>query len=116
MFVENIDQGTSMTINGNDVLHLTSALGFHESYEREHDLVLYPNPTKGQTSLYLYINRDEQVIIDLYLADGRLLSSAQKNLTKGGHIFNISGLPPGIVAVCVTTDRSKKNHPVIKLK
>jgi hypothetical protein len=77
----------------------------------EMDLVNYPNPFSGSTTIELQLKNNSFVRIFVVDLAGRTVSKIQEgNLTEGTHQFEFDGsnLPKGIYVAKVITDNSQK--------
>ncbi|MDP2423933.1 MAG: FISUMP domain-containing protein [Bacteroidales bacterium] len=98
--VQNLTQGTSLTLNGSDVLHLVGVVGIERLTEsRNHSLRIYPNPTTSSSNIEFEVSEAGLVTIDLFDFTGKKVGSTQNNLHIGTQTFNVSGLNVGIYTV-----------------
>jgi len=95
--VQNLDQGTSMTISGSDTLQLLGTVGVKRSLKQGDKLLqVYPNPSE-QTSLIEFDNQvSGPVTVDIYNTAGKRILHSDYNLNQGLLQFQISNLPFGL--------------------
>jgi len=104
--VQNLTQGTSLKLNGSDVLHLRATVTAidHLTASGDNSLQIYPNPMIGNSTIEFEIPKAGNVIIELYTITGEKVTSIQKSLQAGIQKFKVSGLNTGIYTVNVKTD------------
>ncbi len=103
VLVENLSQGTSLTLNGSDVLHLVESLGINTlDYFNKH-LKIYPNPMGETTNIEFYQENPGQVDITIFDATGRLIANHSRHIEQGTNTFSVTGLGQGIFTVNVST-------------
>jgi uncharacterized protein (TIGR02145 family) len=104
--VQNLTQGTSLTLGGSDVLHLTATVTDYEQLTTigNNLLQIYPNPMTSTSTLEFEIPQSSNVIIELFDISGKKVTSTQKSLQPGIQKFNVTGLNRGIYAVNVKSD------------
>ena len=98
IFVKNLTQGTSLTVGGNDQLHLVgnltaidSDMGFNDN-----TILIYPNPTKDFSKVEFYVPSAGNVTTELYDISGKIVLRKSKYSEIGSHYLRISGLTTGI--------------------
>lgn len=121
ILVENLDQGTNLTLNGGDILNLT---GIPQLDNQSTEFRLYPNPTADQMMVE-FLHQDAGHItvqvIDLlgkvilekteYQTEG-LLSYEIKNLSSGSYLININSAnsdQKSRTAICIS-QRNNNNQ------
>ncbi len=105
--VENLTQGTGLTVAGADQLQL---LGSILSVDPDSEitgtsLLVYPNPAKNDIILELEAKVNAKTIVELFDFSGRAVVKTQLFLSQGWQSFRISGLNSGIYAVQVKSGR-----------
>jgi len=106
--VENLTQGTSVGLVAKDVLHLiikTSEI--REVGDFQHTLKIFPNPMSYSCNIEFSNAQQGDVRILLYDLNGKAIQNYQKELVKGRHSFNISGIAAGTYIVSVSTTADK---------
>jgi len=101
--VKNLTQGTSLSLQGCDVLHLTWAQNTDNKLVAENVLRVYPNPVNSYSKLELKVNKTGMVHIEIFDMTARLVAYCLSSVAKGIHVFSISGLKAGIYTVRVTS-------------
>jgi hypothetical protein len=104
--VENLTQGTSLTIKGLEVLHLMGKITGIEQFNNiiTSFLRIYPNPTTTDNSnIEFTAITSSTTSIELFDITGKRVVSTQGILSVGNHSFNVSGLGRGIFMVRVSS-------------
>ena len=103
--VENITQGTSLTMNGSDVLHLMVVIpGIEIVRDNETGKInFYPNPVKDFTRMQFDLPTSGETIITMYDISGREIILTQDLLSKGQHSYRIQGIEEGIYFVRINS-------------
>ena len=91
--IQNLTQGTVLTINGTDVLHLLGSVDIAQLKSKdEKTLHIYPNPTTSKCNIEFKATAPGLTTIELFDITGRKIASTQNNLRAGTQIFNVTGL------------------------
>jgi uncharacterized protein (TIGR02145 family) len=93
--IENITNGTTITILGSDVLHLKGSVGINNLIVKKENIKLYPNPMQGQAELSFYSKRSGNVQIKIFDLSGKEIIKLSNNLLTGNHKYEITGLKEG---------------------
>jgi uncharacterized protein (TIGR02145 family) len=101
--VKNIDQQTTLTLNGTDTLLLTDVVGTGYLSSPYHGPVVYPNPSNHTSRLEFYNSSAGNTGIEVYDFSGRLHILKSIQLAAGSHAFTISGLNAGIYLLKINT-------------
>ncbi len=126
ILVENISQGTSLTLAGTDILHLVEITGVEEVKKPEEVLSLYPNPMNDHVMVEFYHQQAGQVslrVMDLlgkviiekseFQSEG-LLSYQIKNISSGSYMINVvstgshSEQSQTLSAICISQSSTNK--------
>jgi hypothetical protein len=100
--VENLTAGTSLTINGTDVLRLTSTVGIYAiENEKSSRMKFYPNPMTDKAQLLISAPDAGDAIISIYDITGRKLSQIMSYVENYSQEFTISGLKTGLYFINV---------------
>lgn len=103
--VENLTQGTSLNLGGNDILHLTATVGISElNNYSDHTLHIYPNPMTGACSVDFEATENGKTMIELYEMAGKRILQVQEFLAKGCHTYNLSGIGSGIYTLKIESE------------
>lgn len=101
--VENLTAGTSLTLNGSDVLRLTITTAVHSTEDvQSSGLKIYPNPMTDNSTLSLSPPVSGDATISIFDMTGKLLTQIQSKLDKGLQEFHISGLKSGSYLISVS--------------
>lgn len=101
--VQNLTQGTTLTINGSDILHLVGSVGIGQAHYTEFTgLFIYPNPTSNAVNVHFYSRKTGQAIVELFDVSGQHVSKHAGNSLAGIQSFCVSGLPSGIFTIRVS--------------
>ncbi len=114
VLVENQNQLTELTLNGNDVLHLVeNTTGISNDASTINPLRVFPNPVKSSGTLEFYNSQNGNVQIGVYNSMGALLTQYTKNSSPGYYSYRIEGLNSGTYIISVTTRASKRSVVLI---
>ncbi|MDD2890243.1 MAG: FISUMP domain-containing protein [bacterium] len=96
--VENLTQGSDITLRGSDTLYLTS-IGINETDlnpVKGNNMHIYPNPMTGNCSVDFEVTAQGKTTLNLYNITGKRILQTQGVLSKGRHTYSLSGLSSGI--------------------
>jgi uncharacterized protein (TIGR02145 family) len=100
--VENLRTGISLTLKGDDILHLTGTVGIPSSeYDKPGKLKIYPNPMKDNSIIEIFPSIEGEAIISVFDMTGRQLSQIQNYLDKSRQELRLSGLKDGFYLINV---------------
>jgi uncharacterized protein (TIGR02145 family) len=100
--VENLTKGTSLTLNGDDILRLTGTVGISQvDYKKLSGMKLYPNPMTGNSILQISPPVEGNAIITVFDMTGRLVAQIQSFLEKYQQEFRLSGISSGLYLISV---------------
>jgi uncharacterized protein (TIGR02145 family) len=98
--VENLNAGTSLTLNGDDVLRLTIATSVNSPKDyQSSDLRIYPNPMTEYTTLEFSPPLEGNAVIVVSDMTGRSVCKIRSYLGILKHSYKITGLETGIYFV-----------------
>lgn len=103
--VENLTQGTKITLGGNEKLKLvglTSAQSHTSGLPSS--LMIYPNPAYDNVTANFFAPASGSVSIAIYDVSGKILLHRIFNLPVGMHSFDIVGLSCGIYLIQVKSE------------
>lgn len=104
--VQNLTQGTSLTLAGSDVLRLMGTVGIEQiKSNKNNSLLIYPNPMTSNCNIEFDVPTACLVNIEIFDIAGKKISSIQNNLQAGSQIFNVSGLNFGIYTLNVKSEK-----------
>ncbi len=100
--VDNLTSGATVTLNGGDTLHLTSALGIGSPDITNGAMQIYPNPMTEQSMLTFIAPESGDAVICIVDLSGKTVYQISTLLSRGTHSFRVSGINQGIYFVKVT--------------
>lgn len=105
--VENLTQGTSVEMNGNDVLHLRVTVTGIETVNGNSDgaIRIYPNPMDGYAKMQFALPEPGETMISLHDILGRRVFQTRDLLSRGRHTYSIQGAKEGIYLINVSSGR-----------
>jgi uncharacterized protein (TIGR02145 family) len=107
--VQNLMQGTSVTISGTDTLNLLGTNGVKSSLNQDNKLLqIYPNPSEQTSQIKIEKTESGPTSIDVFNISGKRIIHSDFDLGVGEHEFQISNLNPGLHQIVV----SSQNHVV----
>ncbi len=112
--VLNLDQNTSLTLQGGQVLHLVktlSSVGDLEALAR--DIRVYPNPIQTSSSIEFYNPVQGDVNISVVDLRGRKLVQDNRILSPGSYVYRLSGLGAGLYIVSISTSTARLSTMVL---
>lgn len=101
ILVENRDNGTALTLRGEDILYLREMISSIKTIDSDmdHDLFIYPNPMTQYSKLEFDVSRQAEYVLELYRTSGQMVANDQVILSSGRHTFRITGLSGGIYTI-----------------
>ncbi len=100
--VENLTEGTSLTINGSDILRLTGPTGVNSiENEQSPGIKIYPNPMTGNSILQIYPPEAGSVVITVFDMTGKSVAQIQSYLENYRQEFRLSGINTGFYLISV---------------
>lgn len=105
--IENLTQGTSLTMNGSDILHLMGTVTGIETINNNGTgkIVFYPNPMADYTKMQFELPETGETVITLYDISGRKISQKSDLLYNGEHTYKIYGLESGLYYVNINSGK-----------
>lgn len=103
--VQNLTQGTSLTLNGTDILHLLGVVGINPiDANSENPLSIYPNPMTESSSIEFEATASDITTIELCDITGKQSVRTQTMLPCGRHTFAVSELNSGIYTLSIKSE------------
>jgi uncharacterized protein (TIGR02145 family) len=104
--VENLTQGTTLTLNGTDILNLKgeSTTGINVYNTSERNLKVYPNPATDYATIEFIAAAQGNATIAIYDQVGKTIVRTVTNLEKGTHTYQIDGMGSGVFIIGVTSE------------
>jgi len=101
ILVENLTQGTTLTLPGENVLYLRAIVSELNdfSFVRDNAVRLYPNPMAEYCTLEINVASQAEHILELYHASGQMVASTQAFLSQGRHTYRVNGLKSGLYTI-----------------
>ena len=109
VFVENLTQGTTIELLGSDILHLVQTLDIANQSVARDNFHIYPNPINKTSKLSFHIDQPDDVKIEIYDVNGKLIAGQSDKVHPGTNVFEISGFPKGIYTANITTSAWQKS-------
>jgi uncharacterized protein (TIGR02145 family) len=99
--VENLTAGTSLVMNGSDILHLTNIVtGNHTiDYGLASGLKIYPNPVINHSTIEVCPPEAGNAVISILDMTGRPVARIQSYLENTGQSFRLSGMKNGFYLI-----------------
>jgi len=98
--VENLNTGTSLTLNGSDILRLTITTDINSPKDNQSsDLRIYPNPMADYTTLEICPPLSGNAVIEVSEMTGKSVYKIQNYLGTLKQSFKLTGLKTGIYIV-----------------
>ena len=102
--VTNQNSGTTVTLNGGDLLHLIPALGINPINNQETPVQIFPNPTFDGSAVIRFITSETgKVVVNLIDISGKIVSQSDMMLKRGEHDFEISALHRGFYFLSISS-------------
>lgn len=94
--VDNLTSGESVTINGTDILHLTSTFGIYRNQLTTGNLRVFPNPFTDKFFLTITNPVSGNIVLKLIGLSGQIIQEFTGFLPAGESVFYMSGLRQGV--------------------
>ena len=112
--VDNLTKGTTVTLNGDDILHLTGVVGLPEMESKTNfHLNVYPNPMKSSCKIDFTKAISGLTLIGLYDVSGKLVLETQELLSRGRHSYILSGIGKGIYLLKIRSDKYSVTSKIV---
>ena len=112
--VDNLTKGTTVTLNGDDILHLTGVVGMPELDSKTGiNLSAYPNPMKSSCRIDFTKATPGFTLIGLYDVSGKRILEIEELLPKGQHSYILSGLSSGIYLLKIRSDKYSVTSKIV---
>jgi len=101
--VENLTSGTSLIVNGNDILHLTNLSTGVSSieYGQSSELKIYPNPMTNYSTLEIFPPVAGDAVITVLDIMGKPVFRIQTYLESFRQVFRLAGIKDGFYLINV---------------
>jgi uncharacterized protein (TIGR02145 family) len=125
IYVENLTQGTTLMLNGDDVLHLVVNVGIPSFSDNQGNMLMFPNPMTESTLIEFNSSVSGQLEAEIFSMNGTLIAKQSLSVQDGLNQIEISNLQTGLYTVMLSSaDRqvsaklismsSSKGKPVIR--
>jgi uncharacterized protein (TIGR02145 family) len=113
--VENLTAGTSLIINGNDILHLKAIITGVNSIkdDQSSEIKIYPNPMSDNSTMQIYAPVAGDAVITVLDITGMPVARIQSYLENSRQDFNISGLKTGFYIINVKGNNYQFSEKVL---
>ena len=103
--VENLTEGTSLTLNGSDILRLTGTVGITQvENNKSSGIKIYPNPMIDNSTVEIFPPVAGNAIIAVFEMTGKLSAQIHSYLDNGRQEFRLSGLNTGVYLISIRGD------------
>jgi uncharacterized protein (TIGR02145 family) len=100
--IENLTNGSSLVVNGNDILRLSKATGISSSEAKENsELIVFPNPMTDISTLRICPHEEGNAVITIVDLTGKQVIRFQSYLENFRQDFRLSGLRNGFYVINV---------------
>ena len=105
--IENLTQGKSLTIMGDDVLHLVAGVTAIDPLMSDHNgnIFIYPNPMNDYARIQFFLPDNGETIFTLYDISGRAIIRESEYLSAGRHTYGIYGITMGTYFLSVRSGK-----------
>lgn len=112
VIVYNLDQNTSLTLEGTDILHLVDNLGIGQL--SQHKLLnIYPNPATNSSRLELFSTQPGMGVLHICNSSGMLIYQEDLPVQYGNNNFALEGLRQGNYLISIVTPTEKYSGQLI---
>lgn len=102
VIVENLTVGTTIILNGSDILRLTETTGVNPTENKQSaELKIFPNPMTGNSTVRVYPPVAGDAIITIYEITGKPVARIHSYLENYPQEFSLSGIKSGFYLISV---------------
>ena len=112
---ENITQATSLTVIGDDTLHLIGTAGINDLSIDEERIKIYPNPMQRQSELSFYAKKTGNARLIIYNISGKEVLQTNNVFLQGTQMCRITGLKQGVYFVHIIGENYTYSSKIISL-
>lgn len=114
--IENLTQGTSLILNGTDVLNLKKALGINQTaFYSENLLKIYPNPMNETGTIDFEATKSGMTTIEICDITGKQVVRSQTMLKCGRHVFDVNKLSAGNYTLSIKSNGYSYSGKLVSL-
>jgi uncharacterized protein (TIGR02145 family) len=115
VYVKNLTQLTSLTLSGNDTLHLLGTTEINELIENQNHVTIYPNPFVEKTYVEFFNEAPANVIVTVYDLIGRQIFQKKQKIQSGISVFELSGFSTGNYQIIISSNSWQKTASFVSL-
>lgn len=115
ILVENLSQGTTVKLNGNDVLYLVETLGLNTLIDVGNSMKIYPNPMIESTFVEFKNQNPQTISMEVFNELSTLIVKKDLMIQNGLQRFEISGLNAGFYTLVVSSKEWTYSAKLISL-
>lgn len=118
VLIENINNGTSANIPGNEAFNLTTgAAGINETKKGiTNKIHVFPNPTRNNSNIIFYSPKNNFVNISINDISGKIILKTKKNIVSGLNQITFTPTSKGIYFINISNDVIKQSAKIISLE
>ena len=109
----NLATGKIITLPGGATLILTPKTGIPVFMENAANVMIFPNPFTGRTTIMASIQGPQQLKVKVQNLVGQVIAQTEAFLQPGDHQFDLSVTAAGIYLVSLTTDQGTAGYKII---
>lgn len=115
IIVENLTQGTSLILNGGDILSLKNTTTGIESLNNneEKKIKIYPNPIRDYGFIQFDLPETNLTVITLFDISGKKVLQKQDILSYGQYTYILNGLGSGMYIITIESGKNKYSGQVL---
>lgn len=111
--VENLTQGTSLTISGSDILHLVGTVGIDNKDMQSNSISVYPNPMNEKANIEFYSKSNTRAEVQIFDISGKMILNSNQAIQQGKNSFELSGLSAGFYTINIITPDEQFSKKII---
>lgn len=112
--ITNLDQSTTVTLFGNDTLHLVgSQTSIHSRNFSFGKPKIFPNPMLESATIEFYNNNDGDVSIEITGVTGKKVAQLQQHLPEGRYSCKMNGINKGVYIISVVAGDKKTSEILV---
>lgn len=117
VIVQNLVQGTALSLSGLNILNLVKELSIEENRNNHsHQLSISPNPVIERGCVEFESSAQGNVVITITDVAGKVMLGSEQRALAGWNVFSVTGLPPGIFTVVVLSETFRFSGKLISVR